>query len=150
MGARVPSTGLPAATARVAVDALGGDHGAAVVIDGALRASRRPGVFVSLVGPEPELRRELARAGGLPAALDVVDAPEAVGMGEKLSLATLKKRSSIQVGLERVRDGQADAFFWPATRRPAGRSRAAYSGRFTRWTGRRSPPWCPARAAARW
>jgi glycerol-3-phosphate acyltransferase PlsX len=111
MGARVPSTGLPAATARVAVDALGGDHGAAVVIDGALRASRRPGVFVSLVGPEPELRRELARAGGPVPALDVVDAPEAVGMGEKLSLATLKKRSSIQVGLERVRDGQADAFF---------------------------------------
>ncbi len=32
-------------------------------------------------------------------------------MGEKVSLSTIKKRSSIQVALERVRDGQADAFF---------------------------------------
>ena len=32
-------------------------------------------------------------------------------MADKVSLATLKKRSSIQVALERVRDGQADAFF---------------------------------------
>ena len=66
---------------------------------------------MSLVGPERALREELARAGGQGAAIEVVDAPEAVGMAEKVSLATLKKRSSIQVALERVRDGQADAFF---------------------------------------
>ena len=32
-------------------------------------------------------------------------------MGEAVTRATLKKRSSIQVGLEKVRDGEADAFF---------------------------------------
>jgi len=95
----------------VAVDALGSDHGWAVVVEGAVRASRRHGVAVSLVGPEAALIDALARAGASGLPLDVVDAPDAVGMGEKLSLATLKKRSSIQVALERVRDGQADAFF---------------------------------------
>jgi glycerol-3-phosphate acyltransferase PlsX len=96
---------------RVAVDALGGDHGATVVTQGAVLASRELGVSVSLVGPEGVLRRELASldAEGLP--IDVVDAPEAVEMSEKVSLSTLKKRSSIQVGLERLRDGEADAFF---------------------------------------
>jgi glycerol-3-phosphate acyltransferase PlsX len=93
----------------VAVDAVGGDHGLAVAVAGAVRASRR-GAAVSLVGPEPALREELARAHAS-AALEVIDAPETVAMGEKLSLATLKKRSSIQVALERVRDGRADAFF---------------------------------------
>jgi len=95
----------------VAVDALGGDHGPAVVVEGALWASRRHGVAVSLVGPERALREEIARAdtGGL--TLELIDAPEAIGMGERVSLATLKKRSSIQVALERVRDRQADAFF---------------------------------------
>jgi glycerol-3-phosphate acyltransferase PlsX len=113
MGAEIdPSVAPPAAAvARVAVDAVGGDHGPAVVVEGALRASRRRGVAVSLVGPEPALRRELGRAGEAGSQLEVVDAPEAIGMGERVSLATLKKRSSIQVGLERVRDGQADAFF---------------------------------------
>jgi len=95
----------------VAVDAQGGDHGPGVVVLGALQASRRHGVAVSLVGPERMLREEMARADSAGTPLEVIDAPEAVGMAEKLSLATLKKRSSIQVALERVRDGQADAFF---------------------------------------
>lgn len=82
-----------------------------MVIEGALRASRRHGVAVSLVGPGAALRSELERADVAGAAVEVIDAPEAVGMAEKLSLATLKKRSSIQVALERLRDGQADAFF---------------------------------------
>jgi glycerol-3-phosphate acyltransferase PlsX len=40
-----------------------------------------------------------------------VDAPDIVGMAEKVSRSTLKKRSSIQVAIELVRDGKADAFF---------------------------------------
>ncbi len=102
---------MGAQSPRVAVDALGTDHGPAVVVEGALGASRRHGVVVSLVGPERALREELVRAGAGSAAVEVVDAPEAVGMAEKVSLATLKKRSSIQVALECLRDGQADAFF---------------------------------------
>jgi glycerol-3-phosphate acyltransferase PlsX len=95
---------------RVAVDAAGGDHGLAVVVEGARRASRH-GVSVSLVGPQHALSELLARNAPAAQPLEVVDAPEAVGMAEQVSLATLRKRSSIQVGLERVRDGQADAFF---------------------------------------
>jgi glycerol-3-phosphate acyltransferase PlsX len=94
----------------VVVDALGGDHGPTVVVEGAVLASRELGVVVSLVGPERVLRDELARhgAGG---SVEVVDAPESIGMGEKVTLSTIKKRSSIQVALERVREGKADAFF---------------------------------------
>lgn len=99
------------APARVAVDALGGDHGPRVVVEGAVSAARELGVRVLLVGPRAIVAEELRRAEpeGLP--VEVVDAPEAVGMGEKITRATLKKRSSIQVALELLRDGQADAFF---------------------------------------
>jgi len=89
---------------------MGGDHGPAVAVEGAVLASREHGVAVSVVGPERRLQDELARLGST-GALEVVDAPDAIGMGEKVTLSTLKKRSSIQVGLERVRDGEADAFF---------------------------------------
>jgi glycerol-3-phosphate acyltransferase PlsX len=90
---------------------MGGDHGAAVVVEGAVLACRELDVAVSLVGPEEELRRCLEPLGteGLP--MEVVHAPDVVGMSEKVSVSTLRKRSSIQVALERVREGQADAFF---------------------------------------
>jgi glycerol-3-phosphate acyltransferase PlsX len=89
---------------------MGGDHGPAVVIEGALLATRELGLQLSLVGPEAVVREELARRGGSPA-IEIVDAPDVVGMGEKVSLSALKKRSSIQVALERVRGGRAEAFF---------------------------------------
>lgn len=95
---------------RVAVDAMGGDHGPRVVVEGCLAARRELGLGVVLVGPEAAVREELRQAGGDPE-LEVLNAPDVVGMGEKVSRSTLKKRSSIQVGLELVRDGGADAFF---------------------------------------
>jgi phosphate acyltransferase len=95
----------------VAVDALGGDHGPRVVAEGAVAASRELGVRVLLVGPEAIVAEELRRAGPAGAAVELVDAPEEVGMAEPVTRAALKKRSSIKVGLELVRDGAADAFF---------------------------------------
>jgi len=96
--------------ARVAVDALGGDYGPRVAVEGAVHACRERDVRVLLVGPKDVVSAELARLGG-DARITVVDAPDEIGMGEKVSRATLKKRSSIQVAIEQVRDGQADAFF---------------------------------------
>ena len=95
----------------MAVDALGGDHGPRVVAEGAVAASRELGVRVQLVGPEPIVAEELRRAGAASLPIEVVDAPEEVGMAEAVTRATLKKRSSIRVALELVRDGAADAFF---------------------------------------
>ncbi len=95
---------------RVAVDVMGGDHAPGVVLEGAVRAARALDVRLQLVGPREQVALGLAQAGaGLP--IEVVDAPDVISMGEKVSRATLKRRSSIQVGLERVRDGEADAFF---------------------------------------
>jgi phosphate acyltransferase len=95
---------------RVAVDALGGDYGPRVVVEGAVAACREEDLRVLLVGPRDVVSAELARTGG-DQRITVIDAPDEVGMGEKVSRATLKKRSSIQVAIEQVRDGAADAFF---------------------------------------
>lgn len=96
---------------RVAVDAMGGDHGATVVTEGAVLAARELGVEVSLAGPESRVRAELERLEATSLPIQVLDAPDVVDMAEKVSRSTLKKRSSIQVALEQVRDGKADAFF---------------------------------------
>jgi glycerol-3-phosphate acyltransferase PlsX len=90
---------------------MGGDHGATVVTRGAVLACRELGLAVSLAGPEAALRKELAELETEGLSIEVLDAPERVDMAEKVSRSTLKKRSSIQVALEHVRDDKADAFF---------------------------------------
>jgi glycerol-3-phosphate acyltransferase PlsX len=95
----------------VAVDAMGGDHGPRVVVEGTVAACRELGVRALLVGPREVVTQELRRAGGEALGVQVVDAPDTVGMGAKVNRAILKKRSSIQVALEQIRDGTADAFF---------------------------------------
>jgi len=96
---------------RVAVDAMGGDRGAEVNVEGAVMAARAHGVQVILVGMEETLRKHLGRheVVGLP--LSVRHAPETVEMGESPSSAVRrKKQSSIRIGLDLVKRGEADAF----------------------------------------
>jgi glycerol-3-phosphate acyltransferase PlsX len=90
---------------------MGGDHGATEVAKGAVLACRELGLAVSLAGPEATLRKELAQLEADGLAIEVLDAPDLVEMAEQVSRSTLKKRSSIQVALEHLRDGKADAFF---------------------------------------
>lgn len=99
---------------RIAVDAVGGDEAPAVVIEGAIRAIEHAPdtVEVLLFGPEEAVQRALAAhdpAPDLP--LQVVHAPEVIGMGESPSAAVKnKQQSSIHLGLGAVKQGQADAF----------------------------------------
>lgn len=81
------------------------------MVEGSCAAVRALGLRVVLVGPKDIVAEELRRAGGAALGIDIVDAPDAVSMGEKVSRATLKKRSSILVAVELVKDGHADAFF---------------------------------------
>jgi len=96
---------------RVALDAMGGDRGSEVNVEGAVGAAREFGAAVTLVGIEEELQRHLRQhdTRGLP--LTIRHAPEVVEMGESPSTALRrKKQSSIRIGIELVRRGEADAF----------------------------------------
>lgn len=94
---------------RIAVDAMGGDFGPAVVVPGALQAGRELGVEVILVGREPGIARELARSGGPSGAVSVVHAAEDIGMGEGILSFRKKRHSSIAVAARLVKEGRADA-----------------------------------------
>jgi len=98
-------------TTRVALDAMGGDRGPVVNIEGAVAAARELGLSVLLVGNEEELRRSLQRHSTNGLGITICHAPETVGMNESPSAALRKKKhSSIRVGLELVKRGEADAF----------------------------------------
>jgi glycerol-3-phosphate acyltransferase PlsX len=95
---------------KIAVDAMGGDFGPKATVPGALAAASDLGVDILLVGLESAVGRELARQSASSSRVRVVDAPEAIGMGESLLAFRKKKASSIRVGAQLVRDGEADAF----------------------------------------
>ncbi len=99
---------------RVAVDAMGGDHAPSVVVEGVLDAieEARDRMTVLLVGREAEVRAELDRVGAAEGEhLRVVDAPEAIGMGESATEALKgKPNSSIHRGIGAVKSGRADGF----------------------------------------
>jgi glycerol-3-phosphate acyltransferase PlsX len=100
---------------KVALDAMGGDDAPAVNIGGALGALRHyPKLqHLFLVGDQALLTAECARQG-----LDltnprvsIVHAPEVIGMAEPGALTVRRKKlSSINVAMEMVKDGRADAF----------------------------------------
>ena len=98
-------------TVRIALDAMGGDSGPEVNVEGAVTAAREFGTSVILVGLEEEVRRHLSHhdVQGLP--LTVCHASEVVEMGESpLAALRRKKHSSIRVALELLKRGEAEAF----------------------------------------
>jgi phosphate acyltransferase len=96
---------------KIAVDAMGGDHGPAVIVEGAVAAVREFGVSAILVGDRQAVEAEIRRVGAESLELEVRHASEVVGMAESPSLALRRKRdSSLRVAAELVRDGKAAAF----------------------------------------
>ena len=103
-----PRRGADAAV-RVAVDAMGGDHGPAEVVPGALDHARaHPEDRVILVGDEAIDPR--ASPATLPANVSIVHASQVVGMDEHPALALREKKdASILVAIDLVKRGEADA-----------------------------------------
>ncbi|HHQ48532.1 MAG TPA: phosphate acyltransferase PlsX, partial [Acidobacteria bacterium] len=68
------------------------------------------GTPVFLVGPAKQIRHELGRFRALPSGLEIVDAPDVVTMEDSpMVVLRGKRRSSLTVCAELVRDGQAAA-----------------------------------------
>jgi len=95
---------------KIAVDAMGGDFGPRVIVAGALQAAEDFRVEVLLVGVEDLIKKEFDRSLRPHARVTIVDAPEAIGMGEGIFSFRKKARSSILVGAQLLKEGAADAF----------------------------------------
>jgi len=97
---------------RVVLDAMGGDNGCAAMVDGAVQAVKEyPNVDVILVGREEVVRAELSKYTYPEEQIRIVHASEVIETGEPPVLAIRRKKdSSIVVGLNLVKKGEADAF----------------------------------------
>jgi phosphate acyltransferase len=98
---------------KIAIDAMGGDHAPAAIVQGALEAIElKPEREIILVGREEELRREVERFGKPEVARNIsyVHAPEVIEMGENpITSIRKKKHSSIGEAANLVKRGDAVA-----------------------------------------
>ncbi len=95
---------------KIAVDAMGGDFGPAVVVEGAVAACREFGLSSVLVGDRAAVEREILRLKAQDLPLSVRHATQVVGMAESPSQALRRKRdSSLRVAAELVKEGECSA-----------------------------------------
>ena len=93
--------------ARIALDAMGGDHAPSETVAGAVEAFRR-GVDVVLVGAHDLLAEELGRYDS---DLPIVDAPDVIAMGDDPARALREKPdASITICAKMVARGEAGGF----------------------------------------
>ena len=96
---------------KIVLDAMGGDFAPAVNVEAAIQAARKHGYEIVLVGRQEVIRPLLVQHNTANLTLPIVNAPEVIEMGEHPANAVkAKKNSSIVVGMDIVKRGEADAF----------------------------------------
>lgn len=98
-------------TPRIAIDAMGGDVGPAVMIAGAARAfDRRSDLHFALFGDESAIRSELAKHPQLSGISEIVHCPDVIAAEDKPSQAIRRaKTTSMGRAIAAVKAGDADA-----------------------------------------
>ena len=98
---------------RIIVDAMGGDNAPKAPVLGAIQANKEYGVDITLVGRGEDILNVLKENGieKLPVGVEIAHASEVVEICDNPANAFREKKdSSLTVGLNLLKNGQADAF----------------------------------------
>lgn len=96
---------------RVALDVMGGDHGAAVTMEAAARITKTTGIDLLLVGHPDDISRGLDAHDHDPKRIEVMPALQAIGQDEKPRAALdTKPDASLSRAMQAVAAGEASSF----------------------------------------
>ena len=97
---------------KVVVDAMGGDNAPEVTVEGAVEALKvSDKISIILTGRTEDIKKELQKYSYDASRISIVQADDVIGFDEPPVMAIRKKKnSSIVVGLNLVKRGEADAF----------------------------------------
>ena len=97
---------------KVAVDAMGGDYAPTEMVKGAIDAvTMRQDIKVFLIGQQDVVEQELAKYSYQGTQIEVIHAEEVIETAEPPVMAIRKKKkSSIVIGMNLVKEKKADAF----------------------------------------
>ena len=94
---------------KIALDAMGGDYGPSIIVEGISEVSRNADVEIILVGDSERIERELKDQNLKGRPISVLHAESHVDMHESPKRALRDKTSSIFLAVQLVKDGKADA-----------------------------------------
>lgn len=97
---------------KVALDAMGGDNSPGEMVLGAVNAVKeKKELFVYIVGPEDQIKEELAKYEYPAEQIEIVHAPDEITCHDSpVNAIRQKKESSMVVALRMVKEGKADGF----------------------------------------
>lgn len=97
---------------KVVVDAMGGDNAPEEIVKGAIEAvNEREDIFIYLAGKKEVIEKELTNYTFPKDRVEIVHAEEVIETAEPPVMAIRRKKdSSIVVGMNMVKRGEADAF----------------------------------------
>lgn len=94
----------------IVLDAIGSDDRPDPEVQAAVTASNQLDEEILLVGPESILKEKLSALPGDKSKVRIVHAPEALDMSDHIVEARAKKQNSMQIGMELIKSGEAEAF----------------------------------------
>ncbi len=94
----------------IVLDAMGSDNRPFPEVEAAVIASKEFGINVILVGDEAQLTSELKKLNQDLSGVRVVHTTEWLEMSDHIQEARSKKRNTMAVGMQLVKDGEAQAF----------------------------------------
>ncbi len=94
----------------IVLDAMGSDKRPQPEVEASVRCAETLGVDLILVGDETTLKPLLAAQPGDKSHVRIVHAPEALEMSDHIAEARAKRNNTMQVGMNLVRSGEAQAF----------------------------------------
>ena len=94
----------------IVLDAMGSDERPKPELAAAVLSTQTDGIDLILVGDEQTLSSGLAAQPGDKSHIRIVHAPEAIDMTDHIQEARAKKQNTMQVGMDLVRKGEAQAF----------------------------------------
>src|SRR3989338_5711897 len=90
---------------------MGGDFAPGTVVEGAIAAVKELDVDIVLVGLEERVKAELKKHGYPKERIEIIHAPEVVGMDEPATVSIrAKKNSSISLGVNLLKENSYSAF----------------------------------------
>lgn len=97
---------------KIALDAMGGDYAPKVAVEGAVEAVREYDLDILLVGDSNKIDKEIRKIKKYPAdRIKIVHTEEVIDMNDSPAVSVRKKKnSSISLGINLIKNNEADAF----------------------------------------
>jgi len=96
---------------KIAIDGMGGDNAPQAIVEGVIAAQGELGNKIIIVGDEYSIGRELNKYKPVSSSISIHHASSVVEMHESATASIRKKKdSSINIGIELMKQGKVDAF----------------------------------------